>query len=1172
MSNKRPPFYALLVGINEYINHAELPTLGGCVNDVDEMERLLRDIYHVPKSRIRKLTNSQATHAAIKQAFHKHLVSAAQKWANAGKKDPAPAFLFHYSGHGAQAIDETGTEPDGLDETIVPHDSRTEGVYDIKDWELDQLITELTQHSDNVTVILDCCHSGSGTRGQNTLPTRRGPPDLRPQPTHRPPVAGGVRGVSGPSDWVAGGHHVLLAGCRDQELANEYIPRDSDRRQHGVLTYFLLEELRQPRERPMLYSELHERVRSTVNAIYKDQMPQCEGDLGREVFGGARPRREVFLNIEKRPDNSIWVGGGLAHGLTKGTQLQVYPAGTRTLDAAGAPIAMLEVQEIGAVNSRCATVGADAGAPATPAGDIPADALAVVYRVNYGATRRRIALEGQDAVLRQKLTQRLTDTSPGAVPLVASYVSLVEDGGVAEFRIVIAGDSIEILDAKGTLLVAPSPASDLDAVAADLAHLARYYNALEMRNTAPSSTLADAVSLSIKKLDFDPQSGNPRAIDFPKTDGGETVIQVGDLAVLQITNKGKRPLYVGLFDFSPNWEVALLYPNVVGAHEQLHPGKTISIGLSSDEAEQLAATLPEGMIEGRDVFKVIATVAETDFGRLEMGALKTPFETKSATRGAPMSILDALLDDAMNGGATRTFSAPRASVQNEWITSQTTVLTTQPIDSDQVAQPLEGGRSAKLAGYGLEVEPPAGFIGTLRVLTQQQTRGAGDDTTLQPPPGLAAFPDLFQPLELRATRGAGPSASVIEIEADAQSRQRITSTTPLQIRLGGATRAAVSADQAGVLALAYDGSYFYPVGRTGADADTVQVEWLPDPPEQAAPVGKRSISRLVKLYLFNVFKWPEPTLGLHSARFVPSARLANTPAEADERVQKLPSGEVRYRDVSAAALKPGQRIALVVHGFQSETWGIIDALSRSFAEHAIDYDHILAFDYESFNTHIRDNGKKLADLLRAAGFGPSDGWSLDVFAHSMGTLVTRSMVELEGGDQFVERVFLAGAPNFGTALARLKPFITWLLTLAINKAGPTPPALLASWVVKRVSNDAIGPMDLHPDSSQVIKDLKAVASQGRVPYFILAGSNVIPINDKSAWDRLTTTIFRGFDLALDVFFKDQNDTVIGLKSMLGLRDDYPQALLKDKVLPCDHHSYFNTSESLAQLRAWLTGG
>ena len=37
-------------------------------------------------------------------------------------------------------------------------------MHDIKDWELGKLIGELSQHSENITIILDCCHSGSGTR------------------------------------------------------------------------------------------------------------------------------------------------------------------------------------------------------------------------------------------------------------------------------------------------------------------------------------------------------------------------------------------------------------------------------------------------------------------------------------------------------------------------------------------------------------------------------------------------------------------------------------------------------------------------------------------------------------------------------------------------------------------------------------------------------------------------------------------------------------------------------------------------------------------------------------------------------------------------------------------------------------------------------------------------
>ncbi len=61
--------------------------------------------------------------------------------------------------------DTTGVEPDGYNETIVPYDSRTQGIYDIPDKVLTSLLARLaTTKGTNITVILDSCHSGSGTR------------------------------------------------------------------------------------------------------------------------------------------------------------------------------------------------------------------------------------------------------------------------------------------------------------------------------------------------------------------------------------------------------------------------------------------------------------------------------------------------------------------------------------------------------------------------------------------------------------------------------------------------------------------------------------------------------------------------------------------------------------------------------------------------------------------------------------------------------------------------------------------------------------------------------------------------------------------------------------------------------------------------------------------------
>ena len=138
MSN--PSIYALLVGVDRYDNPQQAPNLRGCVADTQAMYNFLTTRLQVPADRILWLTSTmersepadrRATRENILRGWQQHLTKA-------GAGDHV---FFHYSGHGAQAktIDPVN-EPDGLDETIVPADSRTPGVFDILDKELAALI------------------------------------------------------------------------------------------------------------------------------------------------------------------------------------------------------------------------------------------------------------------------------------------------------------------------------------------------------------------------------------------------------------------------------------------------------------------------------------------------------------------------------------------------------------------------------------------------------------------------------------------------------------------------------------------------------------------------------------------------------------------------------------------------------------------------------------------------------------------------------------------------------------------------------------------------------------------------------------------------------------------------------------------------------------------------
>ena len=167
--------YALLVAIDDY--PSPIPKLRGCVNDIDAFAAYLSERVAKDKGvaiKLKTLKNGEATRQAVVDAFSDHL----------GKAKKGDVALFYYSGHGSQeqAPEEFWKlEPDHLDETLVLFDSRSPGSWDLADKEIAKLIGDVAAKGPHVAVILDCCHSGSGTREIETV-VRRAPTDPRRRP------------------------------------------------------------------------------------------------------------------------------------------------------------------------------------------------------------------------------------------------------------------------------------------------------------------------------------------------------------------------------------------------------------------------------------------------------------------------------------------------------------------------------------------------------------------------------------------------------------------------------------------------------------------------------------------------------------------------------------------------------------------------------------------------------------------------------------------------------------------------------------------------------------------------------------------------------------------------------------------------------------------------------
>lgn len=1137
--------WALLIGIDDY---QAVNKLRGCANDVEAMRIFLINQLGVPEVQIRVLTDRQATRAAILQAFQDFLI-------NNPSILHSDQILIHYSGHGSQMQDVTGLEPDGMDETIVPQDSRTPGVFDIPDKTLAALLAQLAQaKGDNITIVLDSCHSGSGTRmveEPGTPLVRQIPADERTPPATldaglRPPSA--TRSI-GPSAWLPGGEpYVLIAGCRDRELSNEYAGKDEQQGiiWHGAMTYFLLQTMRSVAP-DTSYAELIERVATQVNGIYPTQTPQCEGDRTRVVFGGVRVQLDPFITVQKVDQNGITLGAGLVHGLRQGTRLAVYAPDVHTKKQLPAkPLATVVVTSVTATTAQAKIEG-------TPTTQIVPDSHALVIAQVYTGLRQTVALQAKSGDENSQAINRLHQAlQPDANSHNPSpYLALQTDPTQpAQLQVVADGGKYSIYSTDGKLLVMPEDiqAGDTnDTGVQDVIHalesIVRFRSLLELTNNQASSRLAGRIKINLRHY---VANGQPEALPAGATGpGGELTVSFdpdnpdASLYVIDVTNQSSLPVYPYIFTMSPDYSIHLLYP-ALGQQEAIAPGNTLHAGLESAE-ERLRFYLPDGWDTSRDYIKIIVTTTPSDLSILQQDPLQVPPPQRGVARG---NSLEQLVTAVAAGSGMRFVGTAKPVSQDDWTTVElpiTTVRTSRQVALNAPAERVE-------LGDGIALVKPEGFAGTVSVATLgQATRGIGSTPTLKLPPGIERFSQFFQPLQRTGTRSAagGSNALVLTFAVDEQSRQAITQHNPLRLELPQGELAGAT----DLLAITYDGEDYLLSGYRDKLANIVSVVALPAPvtPTGDEEITTRDVTRTIKLFIFKQMGRYTPETGLHRGSL-------------DDQ------GNIVYDSVKPDQFKSGDKVALFVHGFSSDTGWMIKEPAQFFRQ-TIGYDHVLAWDYESYGTGVRDNGEQLALALKQqCGFGPDDGITVHVFAHSLGCLVTRAMVELAGGAAFIDRVILGGPPNRGTTLASLEQGGVYLLTGLINKASAIPPVGAANWLVQQVFQKGLGPADLAVDSP-VEKQLNSLDKPDNVPYLILAGNNSQDDAEQNIFQRLAQKVLRQ---SLESLFGEANDAVIGMSSMRGMRNGaYPHLTIQ--AMPFDHFHYFLTAEDRELIRKWITG-
>nr|WP_017316807.1 caspase family protein [Mastigocladopsis repens] len=329
--------YALLVGIDEYLR--PVSSLQGCVNDVISVKEYLEgrvagDGYQL---HLCTLLNQDTTRQAIIDGFRKHLCQATTE----------DVVLFYFAGHGSQedAPEEFWTlEPDRLDETLVCYDSRSLGGWDLADKELAKLINEVAKKNPHIVIIMDCCHSGSGTRGDLEAETAVRRASVDPRKRNADSFIFSLAEVNqlsasrspeeNPSGWnFPRGKHIFLAACLDSELAKEY---NGDGQARGVFSYFLLDTLKKANG-SLTYRDLFKRANALVRSKVMAQSPQIEAtilsDLEQPFLGGAIAQRTPYFTVCAHKNHGWIIDGGAVHGIlqpigNETTLLALFPFDT----------------------------------------------------------------------------------------------------------------------------------------------------------------------------------------------------------------------------------------------------------------------------------------------------------------------------------------------------------------------------------------------------------------------------------------------------------------------------------------------------------------------------------------------------------------------------------------------------------------------------------------------------------------------------------------------------------------------------------------------------------------------------------------------------------------------------------------------------------------------------
>ncbi|RYY54482.1 MAG: caspase family protein [Chitinophagaceae bacterium] len=630
---------ALIVAIGKYPDASRIRPIAA-LNDIPFVRNaLLKNDF--PVKNIDTLVNAKATKAGILKAMDQLRM----------KVTPGDVVVIHFSCHGQQIRDQRTVElgrdeDDGYDEALVPYDAQSQysatgyrGENHLRDDDLDPVLSAIRMkigRSGSLLVLLDACHSGTGTRASG-FAVSRGEPKPFIDPEY--PMTGLVDMGENPgffsgSDSVA--NMVVFSGTGPNQLNYQLRVDNQDVGSLSFAFYKAMQELGPGSS----YRLLFEKIRATIQAGIPDQLPVAEGDLDQVVFSGdykkANESWYIRVGAPKRnaaSDTVFMLGKGRMDNLLPGAKGKIFMAGTDTW-VADAVIRM----------------AAEFTAQGTSSVPLERNKLYELRmeELGYGAFSAVLRFltdgAGSTTATRSKAGSGKTDAVESQVRGWLKPYSFIRFGETADYELGVTktagGNEMKMFDRNGRLVWSALFTDSLANAdrAGLLDALKRSMRQQYLRNITDGGSLAGKVAVTIEPKEA---AAGARPDEF----------SAGDHYYLHLENKTNRRLFYSVLDLLPNNSLDILYPygDKDPSNYSIEPGGRITRELA----------ISREPVRGREMLKVFFTREPMD--------LRAVFARKKE-RGQGNSI-EVMLSDLFKDGPSTRAEVPAVNMEEIAIVS-----------------------------------------------------------------------------------------------------------------------------------------------------------------------------------------------------------------------------------------------------------------------------------------------------------------------------------------------------------------------------------------------------------------------------------------------------------------------------------------------------------------------